>query len=102
MSFLDNLFGSEDDKNTALPEKDIAMDMAEYSKFRLVSLAAAAAEAVNQELRTMLMSQLDTAVKEHFELSDLLIKKGWYPAFENPKDQLKMSYEDSQSLNQES
>lgn len=62
----------------------IAKDMIKDSKFGVISLTAAAAEAVNPELRQMLGKQLDKAVTEHFELSDMLINKGWYPAYDEP------------------
>jgi similar to spore coat protein len=95
MSILGSLLGLDDNK---LEEKDIAMDMLKDSKFTVTALSAAAAEAVNPELRNMLRSKLDTAVKEHFELSDLAIRKGWYPAFESPEGQLKQEKEKSQNL----
>jgi similar to spore coat protein len=97
MSFLDKLFGNED---TALVDRDIAHDMIKDSKFAVTSLSAAAAEAVNPELREMLRGQLDKAVTEHFELSDILINKGWYPAQDEPMEQLKNDYENSQSLSE--
>ena len=71
MSILDTLLGTDN----KLSEKDIAADMLKDSKFGVKSLSGAAAETVNPELRTMLRLQLDAAVKEHFELSDLAIKK---------------------------
>lgn len=95
MSFWDDLFGNDDAK---LTEKDIAQDMIKDSKFAVTSLSAAASEAVNPELRNMLREQLDKAVDEHFELSDMVIDKGWYSAQESPIEQLKNEYEDSQSL----
>ncbi|EKQ55579.1 MULTISPECIES: spore coat protein [unclassified Clostridium] len=95
MSFLDALLGNDD---SSLSDKDIALDMVKDSKFAVTSLSAAAAEAVNPELREMLRGQLDKAVTEHFELSDIVINKGWYPAQDQPMEQLKNEYENSQSL----
>lgn len=95
MSFLDKLFGTDD---TTLADKDIAQDMIKDSKFAVTSLSAAAAEAVNPELRDMLRGQLDKAVTEHFELSDIVINKGWYPAQDEPMEQLRNDYENSQTL----
>ncbi|AGX44247.1 spore coat protein [Clostridium saccharobutylicum] len=94
MSFLDNLLGN----NNSLTEKDIAQDMIKDSKFSATSLSAAAAEAVNPEIRAMLRKQLDKALTEHFELSDMVINKGWYPAQDQPVDQLQKDYDDSQDL----
>lgn len=72
MSFLDKLLGTDD---STLAAKDIAQDMLKDSKFAVTSLSAAAAEAVNPELREMLRGQLDKAVAEHFELSDIAVDK---------------------------
>lgn len=92
MSFLDKLLG------TKLSAQDIAQDMIKDSKFGVTSLAAAASEAVNPELREMLRNQLDKAVAEHFQLSDMVINKGWYPAYDEPMEQIKDDYEKSQNL----
>lgn len=92
MSILTSLLGMDDN---ALDERDIAMDMLKDSKFGVTALSNAAAEAVNPDLRNMLRTQLDTAVKDHFELSDLMIRKGWYPAYASPQDQLQVEKENS-------
>lgn len=95
MSFWDTLLGNDD---TTLDDKDIALDMIKDSKFAVTSLSAAAAEAVNPELREMLRGQLDKAITEHFELSDMIISKGWYPVQDQPMEQLRNEYENSQNL----
>lgn len=94
MSFLDKLLGTDE----KLIDKDIVQDMIKDSKFCSTSLSTATAEAVNPELRTMLKQKLDNAVKEHFELSDMVINKGWYPANDQPIQQLEKDYEDSKDL----
>lgn len=92
--FLDALLGNDNKLN----DNDIALDMIKDSKFVATSLSAAVAEAVNLELRTMLKQQLDKAVTEHFNLSDIVINKGWYPAQEQPMEQLEEEYENSRDL----
>lgn len=94
MSFWDSLLGTDD----KLGDKDIALDMIKDSKFSATSLSAATAEAVNPELRAMLKQQLDKAVNEHFDLSDMVVSKGWYPAQEQPMEQLQEEYQNSQDL----
>ncbi|WP_160690673.1 spore coat protein [Clostridium sp. C2-6-12] len=94
MSFLDALLGNDNKLN----DKDIALDMIKDSKFGATSLSAAVAEAVNPELRTMLKQQLDKSITEHFDLSDIVIDRGWYPAQEQPMEQLQEEYENSQDL----
>jgi similar to spore coat protein len=95
MSFLDRLLGNDD---SILTDKDIAQDMLKDSKFAVTSLSAAVSEAIKPELREMLRGQLDKAVTEHFELSDIIINKGWYKAQDQPIEQLKNEYENSQNL----
>jgi similar to spore coat protein len=95
MSFLDKLLGNDD---ATLSDKDIAQDMIKDSKFAVTSLSAATAEAVNPDLREMLRCQLDKAVSEHFELSDIAMEKGWYTAQDDPMEQLRNEYEASQEL----
>lgn len=94
MSFLDKLLGND----KSLTEKDIAQDMIKDSKFGVTSLTAAVAETTNPELREILKTQLDKAVGEHFELTDMLINKDWYPAYEDPAEQLKRDYEQAKDL----
>jgi similar to spore coat protein len=94
MSFLDKLLGTD----TKLEDKDIAQDMLKDSKFGVISLSSTGAEADNPQLREMLRQQLDKAVTEHFELSDILINKDWYPAQDEPLEQLKKDYDNSQNL----
>ncbi|TDT62756.1 spore coat protein [Fonticella tunisiensis] len=94
MSFLETLLGTDN----KLASRDIAQDMTKDSKFAVTSLAAATAEAVNPELREMLKHQLNKAINEHFELSDMLINKGWYPAYDEPMEQLRKDYAKSQNL----
>lgn len=94
MSILGTLFGND---NT-LSDRDMALDMLKDSKFGVTALSGAAGESINPDLRNMLRSQLDTAVREHFELSDMMIRKGWYPAFDSPQEQLRQENPNSQNL----
>ncbi|MGE5627413.1 MAG: spore coat protein [Solirubrobacterales bacterium] len=94
MSFLDMFIG-DDDK---LSSEDIAKDMIKDSKFSVTSLAAASAEAVNPELRQMLTQQLDKASREHFQLTDILLNKGWYHAYDEPIEQIKTEYQEMQNF----
>ncbi|SDE00668.1 spore coat protein [Sporomusa acidovorans] len=61
-----------------IQDQTIAFDMLKDSKFGIISHAKLSTEAANTELRTMLATNLDQCVQEHFQLSDLLISKGWY------------------------
>lgn len=61
-----------------LQDQTIAFDLLKDSKFGIISQAKLATEAANQDLRTLLAGNLDQCVQEHFQLSDLLMSKGWY------------------------
>lgn len=99
MSILNNLLGM--DENTDISEQDLAMDLENDSKSGITALSVAAVEALNPQLRQLYKNQLDIAINQHFELTDMLIKKGWDPAFSKPEDQLKTSYQNSQNLTQQ-
>ena len=77
MSWLDDLFGvdnnssDENNSNSNNNDKNIALDMLTASKASIGTLAKAAVEAVNPQLRQILSSQLTNTVNEHFRLSDI-------------------------------
>lgn len=56
MSLLSSLFASN--KTSKLTEEEIASDMLKDSKFSVLSLATAATQSVNPDLRNMLRDQL--------------------------------------------
>lgn len=94
MSILDNLLGTD----TNFSDKDIASDMLKDSKFGVSTLSIAATEAVNPQLRQILNTQLTTAVQDHQRLSDIMIKKNWYPAYDNPTEQLRNEVRESNNI----
>lgn len=94
MSLLDNILGN----NTNLTDKDIASDMLKDSKFGISTLSMAATEAVNPSLRQLIDTQLKVAVDDHHRLSDMMIKKNWYPAYDNPTQQLRNEVRESQNI----
>lgn len=96
MSLLSSLFGSSD--TSMLSEEEVASDILKDSKFCILSLAVAATESVNPDVRNMLRNQLDTEIKEHYELLDLLIRKGWYTAHDQPEEQLKKQGEKAKNF----
>jgi similar to spore coat protein len=64
----------------------------------VTTLSAAVAEAVSPQIRDMIRQQLDKAVTEQFELSDMLINMGWYPAYDEPMEQIKKVFEKYQNI----
>jgi spore coat protein CotF len=65
-------------QNQNMQEQTIAFDMLKDSKFGILSQAKLSTEAANPQLRAMLAESLGQCVQEHFQLSDLMINKGWY------------------------
>lgn len=109
MSWLDDLFGvdsnSNDENNSSgnnnnnnNNDKNIALDMLVSSKASIGTLAKAAVEAVNPQLRQILSCQLTNAVNEHFRLSDIAINKQWYNASLNPEQQIQQDVKEAQNL----
>ena len=94
MSMFDNLMGNDNSLN----DKDIASDMLKDSKFGISSLSKATIEAVNPQLRNLLDSQLTSAVGEHHRLSDIMVNKGWYPAYQDPQQLLKNDTREAETL----
>lgn len=97
MSIFDNLLGNQSD----LSDKDIALDMLKDSKFNISTLSKAATEAVNPQLRQILNSQLSTSINEHYQLSDILISKNWYPAYADPNQQVKDEYNQAKEVTEQ-
>ena len=92
MSLLNSLLGNT---NTTLSDKDISYEITKDSKFNINCITKAALETVNPELRELLSSQLTSTLKKHFELSDIMIKKGWYSASDDPNQQLQKDISES-------
>ncbi|WP_312891091.1 spore coat protein [Clostridium thailandense] len=108
MSWLDDLFGvdsnsndendSSGNNNNNNNDKNIALDMLVSSKASIVTLAKAAVEAVNPQLRQILSCQLTNAVNEHFRLSDIAVNKQWYNSNPNLEQQIQQDVKEVQNL----
>lgn len=85
MSLINNLLGNS---NLVLQDKDISYEILKDSKFNVGLITKAAMETINPQLRELLSSQLTATLNKHFELSDIMIKKGWYSANDDPNQQL--------------
>ena len=85
MSLINTLLGNS---SVELQDRDISYQILGDTKLNISRITKAAMEAVNPELRELLSSQLTSSLKKHFELSDIMIKKGWYTATDDPNQQL--------------
>lgn len=74
--------------NTTLGDREIGSDMLKDSKFAVLSLGQAITEIVNTELRQILAAQLTAAVNNHYQLSDMLVRKEWYKPYLSPQQQM--------------
>ena len=92
MGILDMLKG----KNMILRDKEIVYDMLKDSKFGLIGLTFALAECTNPQLRLILLDQFNRCVIDHHALTDLAMKKGWYPSNTSPLDQIRIDIAESQ------
>lgn len=61
-----------------LTDATIALDFLIAAKNGVRNCAIAITEAANSEVRAALRSQLEDALNLHEEISDLMIKKGWF------------------------
>jgi similar to spore coat protein len=68
------------------------------SKSAITILTKVLTETTNSQLRDTLKTELTTCVNSHHRLSDIVINKGWYPAQDQPMQQLQKDYENSKSL----
>ncbi len=82
-------------KNRILSDKDIAYDMLKDSKFGLIGLTFALSECTNPQLRMILLDQFNRCVIDHHALTDLAVKKDWYPVDSAPPDQIRIDLADS-------
>lgn len=108
MSWIDSVLGpdesgrnsdyqNENQGQSNLSEKDIALDMLAMSKNDIGMLAKVIPETTNPEVRQLLTTQLNGCIASHFKLSDMLITKGWYNAYGTPQEQIQ---QDIDSANQ--
>ncbi|WP_246582641.1 spore coat protein [Clostridium mobile] len=88
MGLFDMLDTNNTDMNV-MDDKDIALDALAASKTDISLLSKVIPETTNHQLRQMLTNQLNSCINDHFKLSDMVISKGWYPAYATPQDQLK-------------
>ena len=84
------------DKKVILSDKDIMYDMLKDSKFGLIGLTLALSECTNSQLRQILLNQLNRCVNDHHALTDLALRKDWYPANTTPLDQIQIDLVESE------
>ncbi len=86
---LFDMLDTDDRTMNLMDDKDIALSSLIASKADISLLSKVIGETTNPQLRQMLTSQLNSCINDHFKLSDIVISKGWYPAYATPQEQLK-------------
>lgn len=81
--------------------KEIAYDLLIDSKFSIASIAKAATEATNTQLRIFLNEAMTESIQGHFMLSDILVSQNLYQPL-NVQQQLQNDLSESQRLTQQS
>lgn len=72
-----------------LTEQIIATDFLLSAKSGVKTCAAALAETASPQVRATLRKQLDSAIATHEQITNYMMKKGYYHAY-NPQEQIKM------------
>ena len=75
-----------------LTDKMLALDMIKDSKYCILGLAKASTEASHAELREFVDRTLTDCVQDHYQLTDMMMIKGWYHP-NNLKEQLQSDFE---------
>jgi len=92
MGFRDRL----KEKKVIMSDKDIINDMLKDSKFALIGLSIAISECTNPQLRQLLLTQFNRCAGDHHALTDLALRKDWYPANAAPLDQIQIDLVESE------
>jgi similar to spore coat protein len=78
-----------------LTDQVIAADFLISTKSGIMNYALALSETTTPSVRTVMKNQLDQAIAMHGQISDLMIKHGWYSAYDiNQQIQLDMKNAD--------
>lgn len=78
-------------------DQEILMDMMNSSKQGIRNYAWAISETATPELRNVLTQQLNTAIRTHETISNFVMKKGLYHAY-NPQEQIQMDIQNAQQV----
>lgn len=76
-TIVENLTGMN-----VMTDQVIAQDLLIAAKTGIKNYAIAITESATPEIRSVLQDQLQDAIAYHAQLSDYMIQKGWYKAFD--------------------
>lgn len=79
-----------------MDDRIVASDLLISAKTEVKTYASALVEAATQEVRTVLKRQLNEAISFQEQVSNYMIQKGWYNAY-NTSEQIKMDMSQTQS-----
>ncbi|MDB4868720.1 MAG: spore coat protein [Cohnella sp.] len=91
MNMVQNLTGTD-----ALTDQVIAADFLIAAKTGVKSCAIAITESATPEVRSFLEGQLTQAVALHGDITELMMKRGWYHPY-NASEQIKLDIQRAQT-----
>lgn len=91
MNMVQNLTGTD-----ALTDQVIATDFLLAAKTGIKSCAIAVTESATPEVRAFLAGQLTQSVALHGEITELMMKRGWYHPY-NVSEQVKLDIDRAQT-----
>lgn len=83
-TLVENLTGM-----SAMTDQVIAYDFLLAAKSGVKTIAGALAETATPEVRTVLKKQLDEAIATHEQITNFMVSKGWYQAY-NVQEQINL------------
>lgn len=94
-SLINTILGKEtaDQSNEVIANTAMAA-----SKAAATAYFAASLESATPEVRRMYGEYLTQTMASHEALTQLAVARGWYKPYDQPENQLKMSYDQSQQL----
>jgi similar to spore coat protein len=90
-AIVENLTGTK-----AMTDQVIAGDFLISAKSGIKNYALALSETASPNVRNILRKQLDTAIVTHEQITNYMISKGWYQAY-NIKEQIKLDMQNAQT-----
>ena len=96
-SLMDSLFGNA---TGAELDQTVAVNAIASAASSCTAYLAATLQATTPEVYRLFREYLIQSLEAHAVLTGLAIKKGWLKPYNSPEEQLKMSYQKSESITQ--
>ena len=94
-TLMDSLFGNATGADL---DQTIALNGIAAAASSCTAYLAAALQATTPEAHRLFIEYLNQSLVAHEGLTGLAIKRGWIKPYNSPEDQLKMSYQNAESI----